>query len=71
VLTIEGQANVEAPQGYELAGQEYGVGKYRRDFTLSEAVDPNGIKARVRHGVLELVIPKHERVKTKKIEIEA
>jgi HSP20 family protein len=71
VLTIEGQASVQSPEGYELVGQEYGVGKYRRDFTLSNDVDTENIKARVRHGVLEVTIPKREQVKTKKIKIEA
>jgi len=71
VLTLEGQARVEALEGYELVGQEYGVGKYRRDFTLTTEVDTEGIKARVRHGVLEVTIPKREEVKTRKIEIGA
>lgn len=69
VLTVEGHAHVDPPEGYELVGQEYGVGKYRRDFTLSDAVDTEGIKARVRHGVLEVTIPKREQAKRKKIEI--
>lgn len=69
VLTVEGNAQVEAPEGYDLVGREYGVGKFRRDFTLSNAVDIDGIKARVRHGVLEVTIPKREEVKTRKIEI--
>lgn len=71
VLTIEGRAHVDRPQGYELVGQEYGVGRYRRDFTLSDAVDTERISARVRHGVLEVTLPKHEKVKTRKIRIEA
>ena len=71
VLTVEGNAQLEAPEGYDLVGQEYGVGKFRRDFTLSNAVDTDGIKARVRHGVLEVTIPKREEVKTRKIEIGA
>jgi len=70
VLTIEGRARVEGPQGYELVGQEYGVGKYRRDFTLSEAVSAEGIKAQMQKGVLEVTIPKREEVKTRKIKIE-
>ncbi len=69
VLTIEGTASVTAPEGYTLIGQEYGVGKYRRDFTLSNAVDTEHISARVAHGVLEVTIPKREEVKTRKIEI--
>lgn len=69
VLTIEGRAVIEAPDGFELVGQEYGVGRYRRDFSLSNQVDVDGIRARVKHGLLELSIPKKEEVKTRKIEI--
>lgn len=69
VLTVEGLARIESPEGYELVGQEYGIGKYRRDFTLSNDVDTEGIKARVRHGILDVTIPKREEVKSKKIEI--
>lgn len=69
VLTVEACAAIEPPEGYEPLGREYAVGKYRRDFTLSNAVDTEGIKARVRHGVLEVTIPKREAVKTRKIEI--
>jgi HSP20 family molecular chaperone IbpA len=71
VLTIEGRARIDAPQGCTLVGQEYGVGRYRRDFTLSDAVDAEGIKARVRQGVLELTLPKHDKVKTRRIKIES
>lgn len=72
VLTIEAKAQAERPpEGYELVGQEYGVGKFRRSFTLSNQVDVDGIKARVTHGMLELTIPKQDEVKPKKIEIKA
>lgn len=71
VLTIEGKARLDGPDGYELIGQEYGVGRYRRDFTLSDAVDTEGIKARVRHGVLEVTLPIRQVVKTRKINITA
>ena len=70
VLTIEGQAHVSGPAGYELVGQEYGVGKYHRDFTLADAMDAEGIKARMQHGVLEVTSPKRDEVKTRKIKIE-
>jgi HSP20 family protein len=70
VLTIEGLARIDGPQGYKLVGQEYGVGRYRRDFTLSDAVDAEGIKARMCQGVLDVTLPKHDKVKTRKIEIE-
>ena len=71
VLSIEGAARVDVPGGYELAGQEFGVGRFRRDFTLSDQMDAGNIKARVSHGVLEVSIPKREEVKTRKVEIES
>jgi HSP20 family molecular chaperone IbpA len=71
VLTIEGRGQVDPPEGYELVGREYGVGKYRRDFTLPDAVAADKIKARVRHGVVEVTIPKREELKTRKIAIES
>ena len=71
VLTIEAAATVDVPQGYKLVGQEYGVGKYRRDFRLSGNVSPEGIKARMRSGVLHLRIPKREEVKLHKVQIES
>jgi HSP20 family protein len=69
VLRVEGRAHVEVPEGYELVGQEYGAGKYRRDFTLSDAVDTEGIKARVAQGVLTVTLPKRAQVKTRKVAI--
>jgi HSP20 family protein len=70
VLTINAAAAVTGPEGCALAGQEYGVGNYHRDFALSDAVSVDGITAKVKHGVLEVVIPKREEVKTRKIKIE-
>ncbi len=69
VLTVEGQAHTDAPAGYERVEQEFAVGRYRRDFTLSDAIDSAAIKARVNHGVLEVTLPKREHVKSRKIEI--
>jgi HSP20 family molecular chaperone IbpA len=70
VLTIEGRAQLPPPEGYENVGQEFALGRYRRDFNLTDAVDTEGIKARVVHGVLEVTLPKSEQVKTRKIKIE-
>jgi len=70
VLTINAAATVTGSDGCTLARQEYGVGNYHRDFALSDAVRVDGITAKVKHGVLEVVIPKREEVKTRKIKIE-
>ena len=69
VLTIEGWARSDPPEGHAAVGQEFGVGRYRRDFTLPDAVDPDRIQARVKNGVLTVAIPKKEEVKARKIQI--
>ena len=69
VLTIAGWARCDKPAGQESLGQEFGYGRYRRDFTLSDAVDPDRIQARVKNGVLTVAIPKREEVKARKIQV--
>lgn len=69
VLTIEGWSRPEKPQGHEALGQEFGCGRFRRDFTLPDAVDAERIQARVKNGVLTVAIPKKEEVKARKIQV--
>ena len=69
VLTIEGWAQSAEPAGQEPLGREFAGGRYRRDFTLSDAVDADRIQARVKHGVLTVTIPKKEEVKARKIQV--
>ena len=69
MLTLEGWSRPARPEGCETLGQEFGCGRYRRDFTLPDAVDPDRIQARVKNGVLSVSIPKKEEVKPRKIQI--
>ena len=69
VLTIEGWTKTEKPQGYEELGREFGAGRFRRDFTLPDAVEPDRIQARVKNGVLTVSIPKKDEVKARKIQV--
>jgi HSP20 family protein len=69
VLRIEGRGAIELPAGYTLVGQEYEVGRYRRDFELTSAVDPAGIKAQVRQGLLTVRVPKRDEVRKRKVEV--
>ncbi len=48
---------------------EYGIGDFRRTFTVGEGVDAEKISAELKHGVLTLRLPKSERVKPRKIEV--
>jgi HSP20 family molecular chaperone IbpA len=71
VLTISGQVEPEQPENYRLAYAEYGVGDYRRTFTLSNRIDQENIKATVNNGVLRLWLAKVGPAKAKKITVNA
>ena len=71
VLRIRGRAELPLPEGVAPLYLEYEPGDYERAFTLSEAVDPAGIEARVRGGVLRLRLPKAGPAKPQRIEVRA
>lgn len=71
VLTIRGRADVPAPEDMAPLHLEYEPGDYERSFTLSDAVDPAGIEARVRAGVLHLRLPKAGPARPQRIEVRA
>ncbi len=71
VLSIRGRADVSVPEGFAPLYLEYQPGDYERSFTLSDAVDPAGIEARVRGGVLHLRLPKAGPAKRQRIEVKA
>lgn len=71
ILTISGRVENGKVKDYSLVFSEYEVGDYERTFTLSDEIDRDKIKATVRQGVLRLELPKAEKVKPKKIAIEA
>ena len=71
VLTISGRVENGKVQDYRLVFSEYEVGDYERTFTLSDEIDKNKIKASVKQGVVRLELPKAEKVKLKKIKINA
>jgi HSP20 family protein len=69
VLTIEAQVDDVSFDKHNITYTEYGVGDYYRAFTLNEAVDRDKIEARMKNGVLSIVLPKAEAVKTTSIPI--
>lgn len=71
ILTISGRVENGKVKDYNLVFSEYEVGDYEREFTLSDEIDRDKIKATVRQGVLRLELPRAETVKPRKIEINA
>ncbi len=49
---------------------EYGVGDFYRVFQLGEGIDNSKIGAEIANGVLTVHLPKMERVKPRKIEVQ-
>lgn len=69
LLSIEGKVHTEVPEGYSLVRAENDAGAYRRAFQLSGEIDPAGVKAKMKNGVLQVLLPKREEAKPRKIEI--
>lgn len=71
VLTISGFVDPLNFTGYSVAYAEYDTGDYQRAFTISNEVDRNRIEAKVKNGVLRVILHKAEQVKARKIAIKA
>ena len=70
VLTLSGSREQAVEQnGVESRRVERISGRFLRRFTLPESVDAENVKASGKHGVLEIVIPKREAAKPRKISV--
>ena len=56
---------------HQLYYAEYGIGDYERVFTLSDEINRDRIQATVRNGVLNVILPKAEAAKSRKIAVKA
>ncbi len=68
-LTIEGELELETPEGMESSHAEVRLPRYRRVFTLSRELDSDKAQAEFKNGVLKLRIPKAEHAQPRKIEV--
>lgn len=71
VLTIKGEKETETQEKKEdFLRVERTKGAFIRRFSLPESVNAERIKAKTKHGVLEILIPKMKRSGVQKIQIE-
>jgi HSP20 family protein len=66
LLTISGERSEERrEEGATYHRMERSYGKFMRQFSVPEGVDPNTITASYKDGVLEVVVPKPEQKRTR------
>lgn len=72
ILTIKGEReseNKEEREGYKRI--ERVRGSFFRRFSLPDTADAEKISAKAKNGVLEVIIPKHEKVQPRRIQVES
>lgn len=72
VLTLDARPRSQAAEDEATAlHREYRTGGYYRQFRISEKIDPTGVTARMKDGVLELELPKTAQHQPRRIEVAA
>jgi len=69
VLTISGERQVTAPEGYSVHRQERGSVKFSRSFTLPCKCNMERVSATVKHGVLTLRMAKAPEAQPRQITV--
>ena len=68
-LTVSGKTALAPVEGEKFLEMQFGDCEYVRSISLSDIVDRERIKASLESGVLELHLPKVEKVQPKRISI--
>lgn len=68
-LVIMGRIDYDETINKKYVLQETVLGNYYRRFKISDSIDETKIDAKLENGILNVKLPKHERVKPRTIEI--
>ncbi len=71
VVSLSGERNEAAPEGYSVHRRERGKYSFARSFSLPTKVDPEKTRASLKHGVLTLEMPKMPESRPRSISIKA
>lgn len=70
-LMIHGERKFEEQEGAKYTRRERFYGNFTRTFVLPSSVDMNKISATFNDGVLEIVLPKAESARARRIEVKS
>jgi HSP20 family protein len=68
-LTIEGDAEIDMPQGMEAVYADVQSTRYARSFVLSSELETDAIDAKMKDGVLTIRIPRRREFRPRKIDV--
>ena len=71
VLTISAKVRPRQPEGQAFVRQEYGVGDFRRVFSIGTEIDAENIRAQLKDGQLTVYVPKAASAKVRKIPVQS
>lgn len=71
ILTLTGEVIALENANEKELFIEYEIGRYYRQFTLSDIIDQKRIDARLKDGVLRLTLPKVEKASPRKVTVTA
>jgi len=71
VLSLTGEVKPFKDDDEKNVIVEFEIGRYARQFTLSEAIDQSKIEAKLDDGVLRLTLPKAEKAMPRQIAVTA